>query len=169
MLLLDIKAAFSNVAKGRLANLMKGRQMDEDLIRWLESCLSEGTVEMIIEGKAMERHPGDGGVPQRSPVSPFLFAIFTSGLLKWVEEYISKAKGLSWVDDLSWVATGSDVNHVVTILERYAAKSIEWASRQGLHFNTLNKEVALFTRRQGHRKHLWPELTAMIRVGNVII
>jgi len=109
--------------------------MDGDLIRWTESVLSERTVEIIIDGNAMERHPVEAGVPQGSPVSPILFAIYTSGLIKWVEEYVS-AEGLSFVDDLGWVATGSDVNQVVKILERCAANSIEWASRSGLQFNT---------------------------------
>jgi len=132
MLLMDIKAAFLSVAKGRLVNLMKFRQMDGDLVRWTESFLSERTVEMMIEGNSMERHPVEAGVPQGSPVSPILFAIYTSGLIKWVEEYVSEAEGRSCVDDLGWVATGSDVNHVVSIVERCAARSMDWASRRGL-------------------------------------
>jgi len=88
VLLMDIKAAFQSVGKGRLVNLMKVRQMDGDLIRWTESFLSERSVEMVIEGNAMERHPVEAGVPQGSPVSLILFAIYTSGLIKWVEEYV---------------------------------------------------------------------------------
>ena len=65
--------------------------------------------------------------------------------------------------------TGSDVNHVVTILERCAAKSIEWASRRGLQFDTAKTEAALFMRRRGHRKHYWLKQTAKIRVRNGII
>ena len=95
-------------------------------------------------------------------MSPILFAIYTSGLIKWVEEYVSEAEGLYFVDDLCWVGTGSDVNHVVSILERCAAKSIEWASRRGLQFDTAKTEAALFTRRQGHREHLRPKQTAKI-------
>jgi len=114
----------------------------------------------------MERHPVEAGVPQDSPVSPILFAIYTSGLIKWVEEYVSEAEGLFFVDDLGWVVSGSYVNHVVLILERCAAKSIEWASRRGLQFDTAKTEVALFTRRRGHRKHLRPKLTAKRRVRN---
>jgi hypothetical protein len=102
---------------------------------------------MIIEGNAMERHPVEAGVPQGSAVSPIVFAIYTSGLIKWVEEYVSEAEGLSFVDDLGWVATGSDVNQVVMMLERCAAKSIEWAGRRGLQFDTAKTEAALFTRR----------------------
>jgi len=49
-----IKAAFLSVAKGRLVNLVKVRQMDGDLVRWAESFLSQRTVEMIIEGNAMK-------------------------------------------------------------------------------------------------------------------
>jgi hypothetical protein len=121
---------------------------------------------MIIEGNAMERHPVEAGVPQGSPVSPILFAIYTSGLIKWVEEYVSEAQGLSFVDDLGWVATGSNVNHVVSILERCAAMSIEWVRRRGLQFDTARTEAALFTRRRGHRKHLRPKQTTKKRVVN---
>jgi len=121
---------------------------------------------MIIEGNAMERHPVEAGVPQGSPVSPILFVIYTSGLIKWVKEYVSEAEGLCFVDNLGWVATGSDVNHVVSILERCAAQSIELASRRGLQFDTAKTEAALFTRRRGHRRNLQPKLTAKIRVGN---
>ena len=88
-------------------------------------------------------------------MSPILFAICTSGLIKWVEEYLSEAEGLSFVDDLGWVATGSDVNHLVTILERCAEKSIERASRRRLQFDTAMTEAVVFTRRWGHREHLW--------------
>jgi hypothetical protein len=127
MLHMDIKAAFPSVAKGRLVNLMMVRKRDGDLIRWMESFLSERTVEMVINGNAIDRHPVEAGVTQGSPVSPILVAIYTSGLVKWVEEYAS-AQGLSFVDDFSSEATGRDVNQVVTILEECAGKSLEWAS-----------------------------------------
>ena len=83
--LIDIKAAFPNVAKGRLVNLMKVRQMHRDLIQWTQNFLSERTENMVIEGNAMERHPVEAGVPQGSPMTPLLFVIYTSGLINWVE------------------------------------------------------------------------------------
>jgi len=61
VLLIDIKAAFPSMVKGRLVNLMKVRKMDGDFIRWTESFLSESTVEMIIEGNAMETSAGTWG------------------------------------------------------------------------------------------------------------
>jgi len=78
---MDIKAAISSVAKGRLGYLMKVRQMDGDHIRWMEIFLSERLFEMILAGNAMERHPVETVVPQGSPVSLILFAIYNSGLI----------------------------------------------------------------------------------------
>ena len=79
---MDINAAFPSMAKGRLVNIMKVRQMDGDHIRWRESCLSEGAVEVIIEGNDMGRPPVQAGVPQGSLVTLIIFAIYTSGLNK---------------------------------------------------------------------------------------
>jgi len=79
---MDIKASFPSMAKGRLVNLMKVRQMEGDVIGWTESFPSERTVEMIIEGNAMDRHPEQVGVSQGSPVSTILFATYTSWLIK---------------------------------------------------------------------------------------
>jgi len=112
VLLMDIKAAFPSVVRGRLIHAMKAKKIDGDLIRWTESFLSERSVEVVIEGNVLQSHPVESGVPQGSPISPILFAIHTAGLIKWVEERV-QAEGLSFVDDLGWVATGKDVNHVV--------------------------------------------------------
>jgi len=75
-------------------------------------------------------------------------------------------EGQSFADDIGWGATRSNVKHVVSILERCAAKTIEWASRRGLQFDAAKMEAALFTHRRGHRKHLRPKLSAKIRVGS---
>jgi len=166
LFLMDIMAAFPSVANGRLVNLIKVRPVDGDLIRWTECVPLETTVEMIIEVNGMERNPVEAGASQCTPVSPILFAIYTSRLIKSVEEYVSEAEGLSVEVDRGWVATRSDVNHVVSILGTCAAKSIEWARRRGLQFDTAKTEALRFTRRRGHRKHLRPKLTAKIRVAN---
>ena len=126
-------------------------------------------VEIIIEGTAMERHPVEAGVPQGSPVSPIFSAIYTSGLLEWVQDYLSENLSLSLVDDLGSFATGSDITQVLSIIKIYAATSIEWASRRGLQFMSEKPEAALFSQRQGQWKQLRPKLTAMITVGTRVI
>jgi len=85
--------------------------------------------------------------------------------MNWVEERV-QAEGLSFVDDLRWVPTGKDVNQVIKKLDACGAESIEWASRRDLQFDTAKTEAALFIPRRGHKEHLWPKLTAKIKVGN---
>jgi len=122
--LMDIKAAFPSMVQGRVVNLIKVRRMDEDLILWTKRFGWEKMVALIIEGNSMERHPVQPRVPQGSAVSQNLFVVYTSGLIKWVEQYGS-AGGMSLVDDLGWVVTGSDVDQVGTTLEICTAKSIK--------------------------------------------
>jgi len=162
---IDINAAFPGVTNGRLVNLLKVRQMDAALTRWTESCLSERTVKMIIKGNVMETHAVEAGVPQGSPVSPILFAIYTSGLIKLVKQYVSESEGQSCGDALGCGATGSNATRFVSIPVICAAKSCEWANRWGLQFDTAKMEAAQFMCRRCHRKHLRPKLTANIRVG----
>jgi hypothetical protein len=166
VLLMDIKAAFPSVGRGRVGHTMKGKGIDGNLIRWMASFLSDRTVEMVIEGNVMERHPVEAAIPQGSPVSSILFAIYISGLIKWVEERVSGIEGLSFMDDVGWMATRSDVSQGVRKLESCARESIDWAERRELEFDTAKTEAALFTCRRRHKKHLHPKQTAKIRVGN---
>lgn len=81
MLLMDIKAAFSSVGRGRPVHTMIREGIDSYLIRWTASCVSDRTIEMVIEGNGMERPPVEAAIRQGSLVSPILFTIYTSGLI----------------------------------------------------------------------------------------
>jgi len=169
VLLMDSKAAFPSVGRERLIHLMKAKQIDGDHIRWTESFLLDRTVEMVIKGNVLQSHPMEAGVLQGSPVLPIVFAIHTSGLITWVEEKVQRVKGLSFIDNLGWIATGKDVNQVVRKLKACAAESIEWATRRDLQFDTAMTGTALFTRRRGHKKHLQQKLKAKITVRDSFV
>jgi len=144
---------------------MKVMRIDGDLIRWTESFLSDRTVEMVIEGNVLQSHPVEAGIPQGSPVSQILFTIYTTGLLKWVDKRV-QPEGLSFVDDLGWIATGKDVNQVVRKPKAFVVESFKWESRRDLLFDTAKMEPALFTHRTGHKNHHRSKLTAKIGVGD---
>jgi hypothetical protein len=61
---------------------------------------------MIIDGNTIDRHPVEAEVALGSHVSLILFAMYTSGLIMRVEEYVSEAKGIQFVENLRWVANG---------------------------------------------------------------
>jgi len=48
-----------------------------------------------------ERTEVNTGIPQGSPVSPILFAIYLSGLLGYVKDKVPGIKALSFVDDVA--------------------------------------------------------------------
>jgi len=127
VLLMNIKAALPSVGRGRLVHTLKGKGIDRGHIRWTASFLSDRTIEMVIEGNVMERRPVEAGIRPCSPVSPILFAIYTSGLIKWVEESVSGIESLSFVDSVEWMASGSDISEVVRKPEFCARESIDWA------------------------------------------
>ena len=108
---MDINGAFPCIARGRLIHAIKANKIEGDLTTSTESYLASRTVEMIIKADVLPSHPMETGVPQSAPVLLILFAIHPAGLMKWVEERV-QAKGLSFVDDLRWGATGKDVNQV---------------------------------------------------------
>jgi hypothetical protein len=81
MLLLDITAAFPKVAKEMLVNLKKVWQIDGHLIQCMESIQSERMMDIVMKGNAMDRHSLEAEVPQGSPESPTLFAIYVSELI----------------------------------------------------------------------------------------
>jgi hypothetical protein len=145
---------------------MKGKGIDGDLIGWTAGILSNRTVEMLIEVNVVESCLEDARIPQGSPVTPIRLAIYTSGLITSVEESVSVIKGLSFVDDVGWVATGSDVSQVIRNLEFCAKQSIDWAEGRQLEIDTSYTLAPLITLSPGQKKHLPPKLTAKIRVGN---
>jgi len=159
LILMDIQAAFRSVAKGRLVNFMKVRPRNRDHMRWTESSQSDRMVEMIIEVNVIKIHRVEAGVPQGSPVSLILFAIYSSGLINCVEEYVSQAERQSFADDLVWVAPVGNVKHVMSRLARCSGKSIDCVNRRGVQFYTAMTVAARFSRRQGHRTHLRPTVT----------
>jgi hypothetical protein len=67
---------------------------------------------MIIEGNTMVRHLVEASIPQGSPASQILFAICTSARINRVVERVSGVAGLSFIDEVGWVATGNDINLV---------------------------------------------------------
>jgi len=128
---MDIKAVFLSVGRGRLVHTIKGKGIDGDLVRWTASFLSDRTVEMVIQGNIMKRRPVETGIPQGSSVSPILFAIYTSGLTTWLQQRVSGIEGLSFLDDVGWMATSADFSQVNRKLDSCASESIDWAGKRG--------------------------------------
>jgi hypothetical protein len=72
-------------------------------------------------------------LPQRSAVSPILFAIYIANIHSEVEGKINGVRALSFVDDITWLAVGDDVAELTKKLEQCAKQS-----KDGLRIMRLN-------------------------------
>lgn len=105
----------------------------------------------------MEAHTHQG-----SPVPTIHLAMYMSWLIQKIKERVSAIEGLFIVHDIGLVAMGWDVHQIMRKLESSARLGIDCAKRWELEFDTITTDVALFTHRPGHKKHLRPEQTAKI-------
>ena len=93
VLFLDIKGAFDHVSKPKLLATMQQLQLPLPLIKWVESFLSERSIQLSFDGKVQNETSVDIGVPQGSPISPILFLIYTRNI--WQD----KGLQLSYIND----------------------------------------------------------------------
>jgi hypothetical protein len=117
---MDVKGAFPSVAKGNLIQTMEDMKFEADLCRWVESFMSDRKVRIKIDGRTGKVMDVETGVPQGSPTSPILFAIYIAGLFKKAEKEAPKVTTLSFVDDSAWVVEGREINQCTSQMQRCA-------------------------------------------------
>jgi len=108
-LFLDVQGAFDKVLHKRLAEIMTNSKFPPYLGDWVQSYLSDRSVQ-IADGAASEPSftPIQVGMPQGSPLSPFLFNLYSSPLcqnhqrlgvdlmVSYVNDYCLLAISVSW-------------------------------------------------------------------------
>jgi len=125
-LIIDVKSAFNNVDKTILGQRMEDMGLEADLIRWTMSFMSDRQVKLVLDGETGEENPVDTGVPHGSPAAPILFVTYLSGIFNVVEQAAPGISGLSFVDDIGWLAEGKGEEEVAAKLSEAAAAAMEW-------------------------------------------
>ena len=82
---MDVAAAFPSFARGCLLRKMRNAKVDECLVRWTDSFMRDRRVIMSIDGQDSEEVGVTTGLPQGSPVSPVLFALYIAETYHAVE------------------------------------------------------------------------------------
>jgi Reverse transcriptase (RNA-dependent DNA polymerase) len=94
-----------------------------DLIRWVDSFLTERRVQLVIDGYTCPIRDIETGVPQGSPISPILFIIYISGFFSSVEAKVPITT-LSFADDIGLVAIEGSIREVTRTLEQAGQEAI---------------------------------------------
>jgi len=78
---------------------------------------------MVVEinNESGSEHQLNSGIPQGSPVSPILFAVYMSELFDYVEQKMGdRIRAISFVDDIAWRTSAKDTKGVQQQLEEAA-------------------------------------------------
>jgi hypothetical protein len=161
-LLLDVKGAFDRVNKQKLIGRMIQVGIAGNIVRWVDSFLSDRRAMLVIDGRMGETHSIQAGLPQGSPISPILFILSVSEMFQWLEDRHTWLQAISFVDDVGLVIECHNLADGTMQLEAIATDAIQWGSDNKVEFEVSKTEVLVFSRR---RKVLQDAKSATVRIG----
>ena len=116
----DISKTFDKVLHEGLIFKPKQNGVTGNVIKFLESYLSNRRQRLLLNGSSSEYFPIDSGVPQGSVLGPLLFLIYTNDLEKGI-----KSKIKFFADDTMIysvvncpISTAEDINHDLALITK---------------------------------------------------
>ena len=146
LLLFDIQGFFNNLHVDQLVHLVHTLGFDPLLYRWLRSFLTDRRVSLSFNGTTLDPISLDHGMPQGSPLSPILSAIYTSPLLWKAEKWAFSSLAL-YVDDGNILATGATFSAATTRCAERFHKVVTWLNQNGLTIDGDKTEYMTFNRK----------------------
>ena len=120
------------------------------MIRWIYSFISNREIKLAFDGESSKDMPIKIGIPQGSPVSPILFAIYVRHLYDFSDEIGDKkstleaARYLSYVDDNSIIISSDSHEKNCRILEQICGYLIEKGKSNHILFDHDKTELIHF-------------------------
>ena len=143
---MDVRAAFPSVNADCLTRRLEEGGVEPFIVRWVRDFMSERSIALGTNGEDHTIENVRTGLPQGSPVSPLLFAVYMGGIHGQVCMRVQGVRGLSFVDDVMWLATGTSVREVSGALERAASEVVRWGEQNAVAFESRKTEAILFSR-----------------------
>jgi len=153
----DLKAAFDNVNRSKLFEMMKQYNLNEILIARIEEIYKK-TTNIIKSEEGESKFWTMKGLRQGCPLSPILFAIYTADLEQELQKeqtggivlYGEKIKMLAFADDIALIANRPQ--ELEQIMERFR----EYLDKKELQLNTGKSKIMIARKGGGKRpKYVW--------------
>ncbi|XP_058756085.1 secreted RxLR effector protein 78-like [Vicia villosa] len=104
LLKVDFEKAYDNVSWNYLRFFMKRMGFGDIWLKWMEACVFNNHLSMLVNGSATIDFKVQRGLRQGDPLSPFLFVLAMEGLTALVRKAVN-------LDDFKPFSYG-DVDHV---------------------------------------------------------
>ena len=148
---LDISKAFDKVWHDGLIYKLKRNGITSDLLRLIESFLSDRYQRVVLNGNNSNWNKIKAGVPQRSILDPLFFLIYINDLSS---EVSCSAK--LFADDTSLFSVVENVNETTANLNKDLENINRWAQQWKMSFNpdpTKMTQKVLFSRKKSKVIH----------------
>ena len=144
VVLFDISGFFDNINVSRVVHIFRNLGFPPSLCNWILSFLTERKVVLSFNGMKSLPIFLDHGTPQGSPLSPILSAIYTSPLLKFINDNWSR-RGLNmYVDDGAIFSNTKTQKESARIATLALQEITAWLGRNGLKCDTDKTEFITF-------------------------
>ena len=77
----DFRKAFDSVPHHKLIDKMQDLGLNEHILLWVKSYLTDRSQKVIVNGKASDPTPVLSGVPQDSVIGPLLFLRYIDAIM----------------------------------------------------------------------------------------
>jgi len=146
---LDVKGAFDYVAVHQLLRICAKLGLPRSLIRWIYLFMSNRKIKLAFDGESSKLMPINIGIPQGSPISPILFAIYVRYLYDFSNagdkrSTLEAARYLSYVDDNSITISSDSHEKNCRILEQICDHLIEKGKANHILFDHDKTELIHF-------------------------
>ena len=143
LLLFDIQGFFDNIHVERLCHLFAIFGFPPSLCDWLRSFLSDRQVRIQVNTFLSDAVPLSHGIPQGSPISPILSAIYTAPLLFSLQQTVGRDVYM-YVDDGAIITTGRTRRHAAALAAQGLEHVTGWLARNGLRIAPEKTEFMSF-------------------------
>ena len=145
LLLLDVSGAFDNVSHQRLLHNLRSRRVDERLVRWIASFLSNRRTRIVVDGHESGEYCVETGIPQGSPLSPILYIFYNAGLIEECDTGDGTAV-VGYIDDAAILAWGNTTAETCQKLATSLERAQRWAATHASKFAPEKFQLTHFTR-----------------------
>ncbi|KAE8215350.1 hypothetical protein CF319_g9021, partial [Tilletia indica] len=146
----DVKGAFDATHGERLVHLLYRLGCPLHLVRWVQSFLTARLAAIRLDGETFPMTPLNTGIPQGSPVSPILFIIFVSPLLRLFgpqseDRVLRRLRVIGFIDDGLIYTSSLDIEQNCQDLAYGYRAAAAWAEGVGLTFDPNKRELIHFS------------------------
>lgn len=144
LITLDVSGAFDIVLCKRLIYRLRQQGWPTSFIKWSFSFITGRTVTIrTTEGETLPEISLSCGTPQGSPISPIIFMLYLSPLLRLGEE----DRRFGYADDVATLATGTTAASAAQRLQKEIDLSLSWGAANMISFDPAKAELILFYRK----------------------